>query len=192
MKKVNPDITKLEKLRLADMFNLTQKEIISARSAYLSQWHSCKKKLDRSKEPVMMKLSFEEWLSIWIDSGKWYNRGKKIGQYCMCRKDDIGHYEIGNVYIDLSSINSKTAPVYPRSQESIERIRNLYKGKPRSPEIMKKAFDTKIKNGVFRAVISENDNMKFNSIAEAARYYNLNPSTISERCKKHIKGFRYA
>lgn len=50
-------------------------------------------------------LTFEEWLGIWLDSGKWLERGWNKGQYVMARIGDKGAYEIGNVYICLSEEN---------------------------------------------------------------------------------------
>lgn len=192
MKKTIPDIKMTEKIRLSELFQLPLGEITKARNAYLLQLHSCKKKLDRNKHKVEMKLTFEEWLSIWISSGKWYLRGKLKGQYCMCRINDIGHYEIGNVFIDLSSTNSRTAPTPIRTEESRDKVRQALIGKSRPKEVFEKGRLTKIKNGVYRPVVSETDNMFFESINAAARYYKLNASTIAARCQKNLKGFRYA
>lgn len=44
-------------------------------------------------------LSFDVWWSVWQGSGHWEKRGKRAGQYCMCRFGDAGPYEIGNVFI---------------------------------------------------------------------------------------------
>lgn len=57
----------------------------------------------RGKE---FKLTFEEWCQIWVDSGKWEQRGCKRGQYVMSRKGDVGAYEIGNVFIQLTESNA--------------------------------------------------------------------------------------
>lgn len=57
---------------------------------------------------IEFKLSFEEWWTIWEESGHWQERGRCVGQYCMSRFNDIGHYEIGNVFIQLKCENSKT------------------------------------------------------------------------------------
>jgi hypothetical protein len=52
-------------------------------------------------------LTFDEWLSIWEQSGHSNNRGPNEGQYCMSRYNDLGNYEVGNVFIQLSSENAK-------------------------------------------------------------------------------------
>ena len=45
-------------------------------------------------------LTFDEWLKIWVDSGKLHLRGKRKGCYCMSRYDDVGPYSKNNVRID--------------------------------------------------------------------------------------------
>lgn len=52
-------------------------------------------------------LSFEEWFSIWSKSGYWDSRGRTIDKYNMCRINDTGAYEIGNVYIAPHTQNIK-------------------------------------------------------------------------------------
>lgn len=181
-----------EKQRLAELFNLAVDHITQLRSAYYAQMSTCQKKLDRNKNKVDMKLTFEEWLKIWVDSGKIHQRGKKLGEYCMCRIDDIGHYEIGNVYIDLASNNSRMAPTHERTPEMREKMRQKYLGKKRSAEMWDRVRQSRLAKGYYKGVYSENDNMSFVSIADAARYYNVHSSTIQYRCSHNKKGFRFA
>jgi len=70
-----------------------------ARNAYSIQKSGCKKRKDVNGNPIEMRLSFEEWADIWLESGKWEQRGNTKGCYCMARFNDIGHYEKGNVAI---------------------------------------------------------------------------------------------
>lgn len=58
------------------------------------------------KRGIEFNLSFQEWLTIWEDSGHLANRGPRRGQYVMARKGDIGAYTVGNVEIILSSQNN--------------------------------------------------------------------------------------
>lgn len=44
-------------------------------------------------------LTYEEWRKIWMESGKWKQRGNRRGQYVMMRPGDKGAYELGNVII---------------------------------------------------------------------------------------------
>jgi hypothetical protein len=43
---------------------------------------------------------------MWQDSGKWEQRGRKQGQYCMARKGDVGPYSPDNVDIITIRQNS--------------------------------------------------------------------------------------
>jgi hypothetical protein len=65
--------------------------------------------LDRERKPYYMNLSIDEWLDIWINSGKIEFRGTGSGKYCMMRNNDIGSYELDNVSIGLIEVNSKDA-----------------------------------------------------------------------------------
>ena len=74
---------------------------------------------------IEWRLSFEEWREIWQNSGHWEERGRRIGQYCMCRIGDSGPYAVGNVFIGLFTANvsfaknpRKTLPVGVRKTQS--------------------------------------------------------------------------
>lgn len=52
-------------------------------------------------------LTYNDWLQIWIQSGKLEHRGRHKGNYVMCRKKDSGPYAVGNVFIATTSENIK-------------------------------------------------------------------------------------
>lgn len=54
-------------------------------------------------------LTFEEWWGIWEPF--WNMRGVNRESLVMCRKNDTGPYQVGNVYIDTYSNNSRLAAV---------------------------------------------------------------------------------
>jgi hypothetical protein len=56
---------------------------------------------------VPWKLTLYEWWAIWEQSGRWENRGRHKGQYCMQRVDDVGAYERGNVFIATTTKNCR-------------------------------------------------------------------------------------
>lgn len=56
---------------------------------------------------ILWEFSYEEWLEMWLVSGKWNKRGRKKGQYCMCRYGDTGSYSPRNCYIDLTNNNQQ-------------------------------------------------------------------------------------
>lgn len=91
---------------------MNYEELVQAKKKYQAQKNMCKRRKDRLGNDIEMRLSFEEWLFIWLESGKWEHRGKCIGQYCMSRLNDIGHYEQGNVVIRRVEDNSREAIAY--------------------------------------------------------------------------------
>ena len=52
-------------------------------------------------------LSYEQFLEMWLISGKWRERGKTKGSYQMCRNGDTGPYSIRNCYIGTVEENQK-------------------------------------------------------------------------------------
>ena len=58
---------------------------------------------------IEFNLTYEQWWDIWQQSGKWNQRGPNKGQYVMSRYNDIGAYEVGNVFIQLSEENRREA-----------------------------------------------------------------------------------
>jgi len=98
-----------------------------------------KSRKDRLGNPIEWHLTFEQWLQIWTDSGFLHLRGTSKGQYCMSRKNDIGHYEVGNVFIQANADNRKDASlgVKQRPETIAKRIKSNT-GKKRSPEICQK------------------------------------------------------
>lgn len=56
---------------------------------------------------IEWNLTFEEWLKIWEDSGKWEERGRTANSYVMSRKFDNGPYSVDNVVIVTSKKNSR-------------------------------------------------------------------------------------
>ena len=65
---------------------------------------------------IDFKLTFEEWWGIWHDSGHWEDRGKGREQYVMSRYGDMGGYEVGNVFIQTGSENSRDSAIRLREQ----------------------------------------------------------------------------
>ena len=72
-------------------------------------------KRNAEKRDIPFLLTFEEWYQIWQKSGHLENRGRGKGKYVMCRNNDIGPYDINNVYIDLNEINAGLARLGDKS-----------------------------------------------------------------------------
>lgn len=149
------------------------------KTAYQLQKFNCDNKVnrngkigryDRNGDKIEFKLTFEEWLRIWIDSGHLHERGRKKGQYVMSRKNDIGHYEVGNVFIQLCSENNRNVDFSNRARpfltEEQRQKKSLiakenFTGKTRSPEHCRK-------------------------ISEKAKGRKQSPETIEKRREKMI------
>jgi hypothetical protein len=56
-----------------------------------------------TKRGIKFLLTFAEWLEWWGDD--LYRRGRKRNDLQMCRFDDAGHYELGNIYKGTQSQN---------------------------------------------------------------------------------------
>lgn len=82
---------------------------------------------------VPFLLSFDQWWSIWIQSGHWDERGQHRGTYCMSRYGDLGFYEIGNVFIQETTKNVSQAQknkIQPQSMKDRLKEVNLHKIMP--------------------------------------------------------------
>lgn len=86
---------------------LTAEELAAAKKSYREKVKTGKGRLDRNGFLIEMRLTFDEWLGIWLASGQLLNRGLRKGQYVMSRVGDIGHYQPDNVFIQLASENSR-------------------------------------------------------------------------------------
>lgn len=84
-------------MKLSDF---TPEQFKIAKGRYMSHKHSA-----IYNRKIEFKLTFEEWIDIWLKSGHWLERGNKGYQYCMSRFNDTGAYELGNVEIKTNSKN---------------------------------------------------------------------------------------
>lgn len=61
---------------------------------YMAKIRSTTGRIDRLGNAIEFRLSFKEWCQIWEVSGKTPQR-----PWVLSRRDDIGHYEMNNVYV---------------------------------------------------------------------------------------------
>jgi hypothetical protein len=78
---------------------------------------------------IPFKLTFEQWLAIWLDSNYLDERGRGMDRYCMARFGDQGAYETGNVHVITNQENSADIVATPESRAAKSRA---LKGKPKS------------------------------------------------------------
>ena len=86
---------------------------------------------DRLGNQIKMRLTLAECEAIWFASGQYSNRGLKHGQYCLSRNDDLGHYQIDNCVVELSSENARRAKLGRAiRQDTRDRMTATRTGKP--------------------------------------------------------------
>jgi hypothetical protein len=66
-------------------------------------------KAGAKRRGISFDLTFDQWMNIWIESGKWHLRGSGKGKFCMCRVGDTGGYTMGNVFIGSFEQNASDA-----------------------------------------------------------------------------------
>lgn len=60
-----------------------------------------------SRRSIPFLLTFDQWWTLWMQSGKWALRGRRPGYhgYVMARAGDKGPYTLGNVRVTTQSDN---------------------------------------------------------------------------------------
>jgi hypothetical protein len=109
-------------------------------------------------------LTFEEWYSWWIATGKYHLRGCRKGQYVMARYNDSGPYSLDNIFCSSVEQNNK----------------DRHKFNPYAVENGKKnAKPIQTPDGLFKSKI------------EAARHYNIKSGSMSGRLKRKPEEYYY-
>lgn len=91
---------------------LEDEDYAKMKRQYMNQKNNTKNRIDPLGNKIEFKFTLEEYADVWLSSGQWKNKGVRKGQYVMSRKNDIGHYEVGNVFIQTSQAN--VAEIYTR------------------------------------------------------------------------------
>ncbi len=68
-----------------------------------------KQRSNAARRGVKWLITLPQWADVWKASGRWEQRGKSAGSYCMARNGDAGPYAIGNVSIQPIEINNRAA-----------------------------------------------------------------------------------
>ena len=58
---------------------------------------------------IEWRLTLGQWWAVWQTSGKFDQRGRGIGSYCMSRIRDDGPYALGNVHVQRTEENGREA-----------------------------------------------------------------------------------
>lgn len=83
-------------------------------------------KANAARRGIGWNLSLGDFWKIWQDSGKWQERGRGKGKYCLSRYTDKGDYTIGNVWVCSFSENCREA--HSHSKRGSDNIHFLYPG----------------------------------------------------------------
>ncbi len=72
-----------------------------------------------AKRGIAFNLTYEQWYNWYLSQGvdKNIRQGKDGNCWCMCRFNDSGPYELGNIYLDTNSNNVK----YQRALEKLKK-----------------------------------------------------------------------
>ena len=125
---------------------------------------------------VAFELSFDDWMRIWRDSGKWGQRGCGSGKYVMSRRGDVGAYAVGNVFIQ--SFEANVTEGTPRTRLGTGRGWTELKGK-RGPS--------------YQVVVGHRYVGTFKTVSEAENAYrnaclSFVPASLSTPLNKRAKG----
>jgi hypothetical protein len=140
------------------------------KSKYHAHKANTRKRFDKNGNQIEFRLTFEEWYDIWIKSGHWDNRGRKQGQYVMSRKNDIGNYEIGNVFIQ-PVFNNHSETYHPPKAGAKAMLGKKGKDHPKSIRIQTPL-------GIFE------------SIAQAAAAHNMHTQSMQGKLRKFPKEYK--
>ena len=70
------------------------------RKKFLAKIGSTKGRVDKNKDPIEFRLTFDQWCQLWNEAGV-----MPAQPFVLSRKNDLGHYEIGNVYVSHNLLN---------------------------------------------------------------------------------------
>ena len=105
-------------------------EKIGWRSTRYYQSTYSKQKYRAKQRGIGFHLTFSEWFEWWGEDVD--RRGHDKDCLCMCRVNDKGAYELGNIYKDTRSNNAKDASVFKAHWKTIplERIMEVKSYEP--------------------------------------------------------------
>jgi len=161
-------------------------------------------KSNAKQRGLEMRMTFDEWKDVWVQSGLWDHRGVGADKYCMCRHNDEGHYEVDNVFIATNSNNLRdgnTGKVL--SDGTKAKIADAKLGKERidlqgdnnpmhRPEAKAKMSAAVGGSNNYRAKRVISPFGEYGSTTEAANDLDIPAVTIQWRCRHNKAGWSYA
>jgi transposase-like protein len=93
----------------------------------------CRQKNSARHRGIEWDITFAQWLAVWRQSGRLELRGRGKGHYVMSRIKDDGGYRMGNVHIQLSTVNNSEGIKKCRSHKAANTgVWRLYPGSTRA------------------------------------------------------------
>lgn len=160
-------------------------------------------KSNAKRRGVEFLFTFEQWRDWWLATGKWEQRGRGRGKFCMRRHGDVGPYSLDNVFCGTNEDNlrdsnfGKVDSIETRSKKSF-----ALKGKPKlwsvgannpmhRPEVKAK-MSAAISGGKhYAAKMVATPHGIWSSAVEAAKCIGIPRPTVEWRCKHNKLGFAY-
>lgn len=152
---------------------------------------------------VEFLFTFEQWRDWWIATGKWEQRGRGRGKYCMRRHGDTGPYSVENVFCGLNEDNVRDGNLGKvMSQETRQKLSKANSGKAHPwsvgernpmhrPEVKAK-MSAAISGGKhYAAKMVATPHGIWTSAAEAAKCIGIPVATVNWRCQHQKLGFAY-
>ena len=160
-------------------------------------------KSNAKQRGIEFAITFDKWKQIWIDSGKWEQRGRGAEKYCMCRIGDIGCYSIANVFIGLGKHNVRDGNIGKLdSNETRQKKSQSMRGIPHPwslgdknpmhrPEVKAKISALTSGSKHYKARTVGTPLGTWGSATECAKALNMPKPTVEWRCKNQKSGFAY-
>lgn len=160
-------------------------------------------KSNAAQRGVAFLFTFEQWRDWWIATGKWDQRGRGRGKFCMRRIGDIGSYSIDNVFCGTNEENVRDGNLGKRLSESTKALMSkAHKGKPHPwsaganspmhrPEVKAK-LSAAISGGKhYAAKMVGTPHGIWDSATECAKSLQMPIPTVNWRCQHNKLGFAY-
>ena len=153
---------------------LYKQQIKKAKAQYSTQ------KCGAGKRGVSFNLTFDEWITWWLSTCHYLERGHKSGQYVMSRFGDIGPYSLNNIFCQTCNENIKQGNTGKgfriKGQRGLKGSENGMYG--RTGKLNVNSIPIQTPDGVF------------GSISEAARFYKIRPASMRDRIDKHPEKYQ--
>jgi len=154
---------------------MTKEQIRKARVSFSQQRHMA------DKRGIEWKLTYDEWINWWLETGVYHLRGRGKGKYVMARYGDQGAYELGNIEAKLHGVNIREA-----------HVGNTYNIGRKHSVITRNTISKRISgsnNPAARKV--KIHGQTYDCIKDAAKAIGIGYSLCKKRLRNNIQGYEY-